>query len=217
MSDISLYMQDPNSEPMLEVDWDTRKCTVPEELYDIAVTNENNAETVYIKVPNSFDGETLGNKSAGIRVQNANNEMYFVDVIMDQESEEGYIILEWTIDSRVTMYAGEILFEVHFNGELYNLHTLPAKLNVLKGLDYISDSEMPEFENKIDEFMMRLSNLELKLNELESKLDAETDKTDEYDEKIANIEQNITTLTDELNYLKQNVVYLNTYTTNINI
>ena len=182
MSDISLYMQDPDSEPMLEVDWDTRKCTVPEELYDIAVTNENNAETVYIKVPNSFDGETLGNKSAGIRVQNANNEMYFVDVIMDQESEEGYIILEWTIDSRVTMYAGEILFEVHFNGELYNLHTLPAKLNVL-----------------------------------ESKLDAETDKTDEYDEKIANIEQNITTLTDELNYLKQNVVYLNTYTTNINI
>ena len=49
-------MQQPELEPVITIDPDTRVVTVPKELYNIAVVGDHNAETVYITVPRFFDG-----------------------------------------------------------------------------------------------------------------------------------------------------------------
>lgn len=203
-----LYTQNPNEEPMFEVDWEKREVTIPESLRQIAVTNENNAETIYIKVPDSFDGITLRDKRPGIRLKNARKEMYFIALTDIDLNEDGYIILGWKIDERLTRWAGEVLFEVHFGDDSYNLHTLPAGLEVLKGLELISESEIPDFEDHLSDFLKRLSEAESRLSEILLELRRLEDKT----QLIAKNSEDLKTLAEDINYLKKNVVYLNTYT-----
>lgn len=159
MNTITPYTLDPDTEPMIEVDLATRKITVPESLYDIAVTGDNNAETIRIKVADRFDGVSLVEKNAFIWFRNARKEDYRQDIETVQHSD-GSLILDWRIDERLTRYKGEVQFKVGFESTLYSLSSLPGKLNIAETLNAGTVFETQE-ESITEQFLRRLSDLEL--------------------------------------------------------
>lgn len=159
MNTITPYTLDPDTEPMIEVDLATRKITVPESLYDIAVTGDNNAETLRIKVADRFDGVSLVEKNAFIWFRNARKEDYRQDIETVQHID-GSLILDWRIDERLTRYKGEVQFKVGFESTLYSLSSLPGKLNISETLNAGTVFETQE-ESITEQFLRRLSDLEL--------------------------------------------------------
>lgn len=159
MNTITPYTLDPDTEPMIEVDLATRKITVPESLYDIAVTGDNNAETLRIKVADRFDGVSLVEKNAFIWFRNARKEDYRQDIETVQHID-GSLILDWRIDERLTRYKGEVQFKVGFESTLYSLSSLPGKLNIAETLNAGTVFETQE-ESITEQFLRRLSDLEL--------------------------------------------------------
>lgn len=159
MNTITPYTLDPDTEPMIEVDLATRKITVPESLYDIAVTGDNNAETIRIKVADRFDGVSLVEKNAFIWFRNARKEDYRQDIEIVQHID-GSLILDWRIDERLTRYKGEVQFKVGFESTLYSLSSLPGKLNIAETLNAGTVFETQE-ESITEQFLRRLSDLEL--------------------------------------------------------
>lgn len=159
MNTITPYTLDPDTEPMIEVDLATRKITVPESLYDIAVTGDNNAETIRIKVADRFDGVSLVEKNAFIWFRNARKEDYRQDIETVQHID-GSLILDWRIDERLTRYKGEVQFKVGFESTLYSLSSLPGKLNISETLNAGTVFETQE-ESITEQFLRRLSDLEL--------------------------------------------------------
>lgn len=159
MNTITPYTLVPDTEPMIEVDLATRKITVPESLYDIAVTGDNNAETLRIKVADRFDGVSLVEKNAFIWFRNARKEDYRQDIETVQHID-GSLILDWRIDERLTRYKGEVQFKVGFESTLYSLSSLPGKLNISETLNAGTVFETQE-ESITEQFLRRLSDLEL--------------------------------------------------------
>lgn len=159
MNTITPYTLDPDTEPMIEVDLASRKITVPESLYDIAVTGDNNAETIRIKVADRFDGVSLVEKNAFIWFRNARKEDYRQDIETVQHID-GSLILDWKIDERLTRYKGEVQFKVGFESTLYSLSSLPGKLNIAETLNAGTVFETQE-ESITEQFLRRLSDLEL--------------------------------------------------------
>lgn len=159
MNTITPYTLDPDTEPMIEVDLATKKITVPESLYDIAVTGDNNAETLRIKVADRFDGVSLVEKNAFIWFRNARKEDYRQDIETVQHID-GSLILDWRIDERLTRYKGEVQFKVGFESTLYSLSSLPGKLNISETLNAGTVFETQE-ESITEQFLRRLSDLEL--------------------------------------------------------
>lgn len=159
MNTITPYTLVPDTEPMIEVDLATRKITVPESLYDIAVTGDNNAETLRIKVADRFDGVSLVEKNAFIWFRNARKEDYRQDIETVQHID-GSLILDWRIDERLTRYKGEVQFKVGFESTLYSLSSLPGKLNIAETLNAGTVFETQE-ESITEQFLRRLSDLEL--------------------------------------------------------
>lgn len=159
MNTITPYTLDPDTEPMIEVDLATRKITVPESLYDIAVTGDNNAETLRIKVADRFDGVSLVEKNAFIWFRNARKEDYRQDIETVRHIDSS-LILDWRIDERLTRYKGEVQFKVGFESTLYSLSSLPGKLNIAETLNAGTVFETQE-ESITEQFLRRLSDLEL--------------------------------------------------------
>ena len=117
----SVMMLEPNTEPEITVDMDNRTITVPSELQTIGVATENNAETVYIRVPSiTFDGIDLTDKTAYIYFVNAGKEVNIYKVT-DVVVEDSSIKLGWTITNDVTRYAGTVSWRlswiIHINGQ----------------------------------------------------------------------------------------------------
>lgn len=200
----NVFIIDPSTEPQILADLETRAVTVPEALYNIGVTEDNNAETVFIKVNDSFDGKPLDDKQVRIWFTNAKGEPYST-TITDIKHENNFLIIGWTIDERLTMYHGTVQFQVQFYASGYTLNTLPAELNVLKGLNLYASA--PELENNLyEQIILRLSDLEQRLLELESKIIKIDDLS--YDLKLQ--EETITKIQNEVTYIKNNVVYIPT-------
>lgn len=133
----SLMMLNPDTEPVIEIDADLRKITVPQELYNIGVAGDCCAETIYFTCPRYFDGEDLSLHTCIIRCINAKKE-YFEDETVEMNVNEDNLHFGWKVDERATRYSGIINFTVQFetinNGCKYQWQTTPATLNVLEGL-----------------------------------------------------------------------------------
>ena len=200
----SVYMIDPATEPQILVDLETREVTVPKALYNIGVTDDNNAETVYFKVSDTFDGNPLDDKQIKVWFTNAKKEPYST-TITDIKHENGSLIIGWTIDERLTRYHGTIQFQIQFYANGYKLNTLPAELNILKGLDLYSSA--PELENNVyEQIIIRLSDLEQRLLALENKII----EIDDLSYQLKLHEGSMTQIKNEVTYLKNNVVYIPT-------
>lgn len=127
-------------EPEIIINPNKREIKVPQELYNIGVAGDNNAETVKIRVPRYFDGNDFSLRTCTISYNNALNERGIYKV-REIQVEEDSILLNWYISKFVTRKTGKIHFVVEFKKEVderglsYSWSTLPAELNVMAGLD----------------------------------------------------------------------------------
>lgn len=127
-------------EPEIIINPNTRKIDIPEELYNIGVVADDNAEMVNIRIPRYFDGCDLSTRRCTISYNNALKErgVYTVNEI---KIENDSLLLNWYISKFVTKKSGKIYFVVEFKkdmderGRSYSWSTLPAELNVMAGLD----------------------------------------------------------------------------------
>lgn len=196
-----LMSLEPDTEPEITVDMDARTVTVPTELQNIGVVADNNAETVYIRIPSTtFDGITLTDKTAYVEYINAGRE-YNVYKITEMEVEGETIKLGWTIDNNVTRYAGTISFQISFELDTdYKWSTIPTTMNILAGLDV--DSTIPQSESVIVSALFdRVSNIESTI--YDNSVSAEETKN-----AILSMQAQLDTLQEDLDYLKNHVVYI---------
>lgn len=194
-------MTNPEIELEITVDMDTRTITVPSELYNIGVVSDNNAETVYIRVPvTTFDGISLTDKTAYIKYINAGNE-YNIYEIKETEIENDTIKLGWTIDNKVTQFPGIIHFQLSFElNTNYTWSTLPATMNVLAGLDI--DNTISQSETAV------VSALFVRINELENIVSDNVSSIASIKNDIKTLKSNIETIQADITYLKNHVVYI---------
>lgn len=186
-------------EPEIIINPDKREIKVPQELYNIGVAGDNNAETVKIRVPRYFDGNDFSLRTCTISYNNALNERGIYKV-REIQVEEDSILLNWYISKFVTKKTGKIHFVVEFKKEVderglsYSWSTLPAELNVMAGLDdnividekdlslyqslfshiQATDRRLADLMQQIGDISMILYNLELlssQMTDLKSTID----------------------------------------------
>lgn len=196
-----VMMLKPDTEPEITVDMDARTITVPDELKNIGVVADNNAETVYIRIPSTtFDGISLADKAAYIEFINAGGE-YNVYKIEDKTVEANTIKLGWTIDNHVTRYAGRVDFQLSFElDKNYKWSTVPAAINILSGLNI--DSTIPSSETAI------VTELYGRINDLENIVEHNIASSNKTIGDVEAIQDQITELKKDVEYLKNHVVYI---------
>lgn len=194
----SLMMVNSDTEPIIEIDADLRKITVPKQLQNIGVVGDHHAEKIFFKCPRYFDGKDLSGHTCIIRCINAGSE-YFESPTVDMLIEDDVLIFGWILDNYATRYSGTIQFTVQFetknNGVQYQWQTTPTSLNILAGLNIektITDKDDILFRTLTNQ----IQNLQSRVSDLESMLI-----------NYSNLQNEIITLQNELNYLKDNVVY----------
>lgn len=196
-----LMMLNPNTEPEITVDMDSRVITVPKELQNIGVVNDNNAETVYIRIPSTtFDDISLTDKTAYIEYINAGNE-YDTYEIKDIVAENGTLKLGWTISNDVTRYAGIVSFLLTFElSTSYKWSTVPATFNIRAGLN-VDSTVSPSETAVVSALFSRVSNLESSLYSLSSQIGTRDDDIYELHNKVSKIENDLEQLKDDVVYV----------------
>lgn len=196
---ISPLMLNPDEEPVIEINSDLRKISIPDELKNIAVAGDHLSETIYFHMPRYFDGDDLSNRDCLIRFINAGNE-YGESDVCNIEIFDDYIKFGWAIDNNATRYSGILTFTVQFetvqNGIEYQWQTTPAELNILAGLNIestITDKDDVLFRT----LTYQIQDLRKSLLSIQSEAN-----------KIPSLKSEIAELTKEVNYLKNNVVYV---------
>lgn len=195
-------MLKPDTEPEITVDMDARTVTVPDELKNIGVVADNNAETVYIRIPSTtFDGISLSDKTAYIEFINAGGEFGAYE-ITDKTVEGGSIKLGWTITNSVTRYAGKIEFQLTFKLDThYKWSTIPTAMYIQAGLDI--DSTVPKTETSVvTALVSRVTALEETVN---NTISAETEGIKS---NISNLMKQLAAIKADVEYLKNHVVYI---------
>ena len=170
LTDEPVYYRIPASEPVYEIDLDSRSIQAPEFL---SVLEDHNAEVIWFKVNRFFDDVDLYNATCWIHYKNAVGEDYVAVSVprVIEDSNHDILYLPWPICSPATKASGNVTFSLQFFklGEdkkvHFSLHTKPATSKVLYGLhvepdEFIKD-EMDE--SKIDpqysEFMKMFQEL----------------------------------------------------------
>lgn len=109
-------MVNPSTEPIVEIDLDSRIIDTQSVLDAfVTVQNDNNAETIYFSIDRYFDDVDLTTKSILIKSLNANGRLYYddaVDIYTKTIDGKEKIIFGWTIHDFTTLYQGEILIQV---------------------------------------------------------------------------------------------------------
>lgn len=157
-------------EPEIIINPDTRKITVPQELYNIGVVSDDNAELVRIRIPRYFDGNDLSTRTCTISYNNALKERG-IYTVNEKEVSDDSLLLSWYISKFVTKKSGKIQFVVEFKKEVdergmsFSWSTVPAEMNVMSGLSdsiVIPESDLSLYQSLIDKIQStdkRLSNL----------------------------------------------------------
>lgn len=197
-NNVSLLIADPEGEPVIQIDSDLRKITIPDELKDIAVAGDHLSETIYFTCPRYFDGNDLSEHRCLIRYINAGNEYGEADV-KDLNAETDTIKFGWALDNYVTRYSGIVSFTVQFETVddtlKYQWQTTPAELNILAALN-IEET----ITDKNDTLFRTLSNQVAILQEKVKSLEEEI-------EVLKSSAQTISSIQNDVNYIKENVVY----------
>lgn len=175
--EITPMLVNPDTEPEIIINPDTREITVPDELHDIAVVADDNAEMVKIRIPRYFDGEDFSLRNCTISFNNAANRrgIYTVrNITIEEES----LVLSWYISKFVTEKSGKIHFVVEFKKEIdnrgmsYSWSTLPAEMNVMAGLDNaveVDERDISLYQSLLSHIQandLRVANLMTKFEDL---------------------------------------------------
>ena len=167
----ALMMLNPDTEPEITIDMDNRTITVPTELQNIGVVNDNNAETVYMRIPSTtFDGISLIDKTAFIEYINAGNE-YNTYEVTDVNVEDNTIKLGWTIDNNVTRYSGAVAFQLTFElSTTYKWSTVPTTFNIRAGLNMNLETLINNLSDKFDSDNNSVKELQTTIERIDSEL-----------------------------------------------
>lgn len=146
--------------PIYDVDLNTRKIDAPKFL---GVQDDHQADRIYFKIDRFFDNMDLSSTIVLIHYRLPDKSEYvyvvpFIDIYTF--GIDNKILIPWVISGLVTAYEGTIEFSIKFfktakevliNNQpelLFELNTLPAKSQILKGLapnlnhtDYSVDSD----------------------------------------------------------------------------
>lgn len=200
---ITPFSLNPSSEPVIEISSDSRIVNIPDEIKSIGiVAGDHLAETFYFHIDRYFDDNDLSKHHAIIRFINAGNEYGESDAV-DITINENDITIGWSIDNKVTRYAGDVSFTIQWetieNGvREYQWQTLPASINVKSGL------AIEETITDKDDLLFRT--LSRQVQDLQEKYNALINSN-----IVTNIDilfERLNTLETSLKYLEENVVYV---------
>ncbi len=196
-------------EPEIIINPDTRKINIPQELYNIGVVSDNNAEMVNIRIPRYFDGCDFSTRTCTISYNNALKERG-VYTVREIKVEEDSLLLSWYISNKVTKKSGKVYFVVEFKKEIdergmlsYSWSTLPAELNVLAGLDdniVIDESDISLYRS----LLLSIQSTDRRVAELMQQVG----QINNSDEKIELIKSEINELKSGVELMQQNIAYL---------
>lgn len=195
-------------EPELIINPDTRIIHIPNELYNIGVVSDHNAEMLAIRIPRYFDGCDFSTRTCTISYNNARKErgVYTVRKI---RVEDDSLLLSWYISNQVTKKSGKVYFVVEFkkdideNGMSYSWSTLPAELNVLAGLD----DNISINENDISLYRSLLSSIQ-STDRRVAELIRQIGQLTNSDQKIESLLSQINGLKSDIRSLRENIAYL---------
>jgi len=130
------------AQPIIEIDWNSRKLTLPTEYQSfLGVENDHQADTVYFCADRYFDSVDLSTMTCVIEYLNASKEGRICPVLdMDTTTDPNKIYFGWKLGKGATKSAGPIKFVVRFytidpaeDIYVYNLSTQACAANILKG------------------------------------------------------------------------------------
>lgn len=195
-------------EPEIIINPDSRIINIPNELYNIGVVCDDNAELVKIRIPRYFDGNDFSTRKCTISYNNALKERGVYSV-KEMEIDEDSLLLYWYISKFVTKKSGRIYFVVEFKADVdergmsYSWSTLPAEMNVMAGLDdgiVINESDISLYQSLLSSIQAtdrRVADLMIKIDEMEN---PELD--------ISSLTSQVSELQNSVDLLQQNVAYL---------
>lgn len=131
----------PEDESLVQVDLNSR--TIDNKNNYITVEGDHAAEIIYFEVNRYFDTIDLTNMMCVIQYINADNEKRIYPVpYYDVITHKDKIIFPWVLNYSATKKSGEINYMITFykiekntNNLLYNLNTLPSKIQVYSKLN----------------------------------------------------------------------------------
>lgn len=138
-----LKMRLPTTEPIYEIDWDTRQVKAPP---FIGVEGDHEAETIYFKMARFYDYMDLADTIGLISFKNAQGDEYwYIIPYYDIYSIPNMIIFPWVIQYPIAAFSGKVSFAFKFikidknvtgeNGQklIYELNSRVATTQVLVG------------------------------------------------------------------------------------
>lgn len=138
-----IYTKLPLDEEPFEIDADSRVIKVPSDFQKngISVQGDEIAEVVYFKIDRYYDATDLATQNIAIQWVNADGvQGLSKPVLVDTQSELGYLIFGWALSSEITEKAGNIKFAVRFytleeDTIRYSLSTLEATASIKPSLN----------------------------------------------------------------------------------
>ena len=130
-------------EPLIQIDWTTRKLTLPPEFQSfLGVQDDHQADTVYFCADRYFDSVDLSTMTCIVEYINASNEGRVCPVLdMDTTTDPQKIYFGWKVGRGATKTPGNIRFAVRFytidsvnDVYIYNLGTQACQATILRGL-----------------------------------------------------------------------------------
>lgn len=118
------------------------------ELKDIIVTKDTRSRLIHFEIGRYFDGIDLSKKTICIKYILPNRTDGDRCLVYNETVTPAAIKFDWLVDSKVTMYPGEVQFIIEFIGydqenEFYCWNTLPASITISEGLDTDNFIEPP--------------------------------------------------------------------------
>ena len=156
----------PESEPLYEVDFNTRQITAPK---FIGVYHDQSAEIIYFKCARFVEGQDLTQTCCVIQYETAKGDkrlspvrFYYAEV-----ENSDTILIPWEITQGVTQYAGTVKFSLRFYiiepdtaSFRYSLNTMPATTTVLTGMDTTSNDNYNFDNSLIEQLLADIKNLQ---------------------------------------------------------
>ena len=157
----------PSSEHIYEIDLHSRTIEAPEFL---SLEKDHYAETIYFMVDRFYDNIDLKNTvcivqyitPSGLKriypVPFYDSETYKNFLTLEEDEDTPKLIFPWCIDGAATRDAGIVEYSIRFykldeyhHTLVYNLSTLPAKSEVLHGMEVLEKNEDYDFTAEVIE------------------------------------------------------------------
>lgn len=129
--------------PIINIDWDTRKITLPHEFQSfLGVQDDHQADTVYFCADRYFDSVDLSTMTCVVEYINASGEGRVCPILdIDTSTSPDKIYFGWKVSRGATKTAGTIrfalrIFSIDITNDVYvyNISTQPCSATILKGL-----------------------------------------------------------------------------------